>query len=113
MTIRRVVVALAACAAMRLGTPLAQAQVQTGSITGAVSDTSGAVLPGANVTLSGDRLIGGPQTMVTDAAGSYRFDRLVPGSYNLKFELPGTRDASAAAFRRSPGRMQTHPPPAQ
>ena len=35
---------------------------QTGSIVGAVSDTSGAVMPGVTVTLTGDRLIGGTET---------------------------------------------------
>jgi hypothetical protein len=89
MNIRRVVLAVAAAAAVLFGGTEARAQVQTGSITGIVSDTSGAVLPGVNVTLSGDRLIGGPQTAVTDASGAYRFDRLVPGDYNLKFELQG------------------------
>ena len=99
MTIRRVVVAIAACAAVLLAAPTAQAQVQTGSITGAVSDTSGAVLPGVNVTLTGERLIGGAQSMVTDATGAYRFDRLVPGAYNAKFELQGFKTVERADIR--------------
>jgi hypothetical protein len=78
---------------------VAHAQVQTGSITGTVSDTSGAVLPGASVTLTGERLIGGAQSQVTDAAGGYRFDRLSPGSYNLKFELQGFRTVDRQEIR--------------
>ncbi len=66
-----------------------QAQVQTGSILGVVSDTSNAVMPGVTVTLTGERLIGGAQTEITDTAGAYRFDRLPPGNYNVKFELQG------------------------
>ena len=77
--------------ALLLGAPFAHAQVQTGSITGIVSDASGAVLPGVTITLVGDRLIGGPQTQVSDTAGVYRFSRLSPGSYNVKFELQGFR----------------------
>lgn len=65
------------------------AQVQTGSITGVVTDASGAVLPGASITLTGEKLIGGAQTQTTDATGNYRFDRLPPGDYHVKFELQG------------------------
>ncbi len=69
-------------------TPL-MAQVSTGSITGTVKDASGAVLPGANVTVAGENLIGGAQTLTTGAGGGYRFDRLAPGFYDLKFEMTG------------------------
>ena len=77
--------------ALALGTSAAWAQVQTGSIAGVVTDASNAVLPGVTVSLSGEKLIGGTQSQVTDLSGSYRFDRLPPGSYRLKFELPGFR----------------------
>jgi hypothetical protein len=69
----------------------ASAQVQTGSILGIATDSSNAVMPGVTVSLSGDKLIGGVQTQTTDATGSYRFDRLPPGGYNIKFELQGFR----------------------
>ena len=77
------------CGLCLLGAASAYAQVQTGSITGTVTDSSNAVLPGVTVTLSGERLIGGDQTVVTDASGTYRFDRLSPGAYTVKFELQG------------------------
>jgi len=86
--VRRVMVCV--CTVLLLGTPLAHAQT-TGSITGTVTDASGAVLPGVTITLSGDRLIGGPQTQVSDTNGTYRFDRLVPGTYGVKMELQGFR----------------------
>jgi hypothetical protein len=76
--------------AIFLAVPLAHAQT-TGSITGVVTDASGAVLPGVTITLSGERLISGPQTQISDTSGNYRFDRLVPGTYNVKFELQGFR----------------------
>jgi hypothetical protein len=83
-----------------LGTAtVASAQVQTGSIVGAVSDASGAMLPGVSVSIGGDRLIGGPQTQVTDSGGTYRFDRLPPGDYTLKFELQGFRTVERAGVR--------------
>src|SRR3954447_21416091 len=85
------------CALLLLAAANAHAQVQTGSIVGVASDPSNAVLPGVTISLSGERLIGGVQTQVTDATGAYRFDRLPPGLYTVKFELPGfktvTRDA--------------------
>ena len=65
----------------------AHAQVQTGSIAGVVTDASGAVLPG-------EKLIGGPQTQATDVAGAYRFDRLPPGTYTVRFELQGFRSVA-------------------
>jgi hypothetical protein len=99
MTIVRRIFVLASLAIL-LGAPLAQAQT-TGSITGIVSDASGAVLPGATVTLSGERLIGGPQTQVSDTSGAYRFDRLVPGNYNVKFELQGFRNVEQPNVRIS------------
>src|SRR5690349_1901720 len=86
--------------AIFLAVPLAQAQT-TGSITGVVTDASGALLPGVTITLSGERLIGGNQTQVSDATGTYRFDRLVPGSYNVKFELQGFRTVDRPDVRIS------------
>ena len=78
MTFVRRIFVLASLAIF-LAVPLAQAQT-TGSITGIVTDASGAVLPGVTITLSGERLIGGNQTQVSDATGTYRFDRLAPGT---------------------------------
>ena len=74
-----------------LATTAVYAQVQTGSIAGVVTDTSNAVMPGVTVSVSGDKLIGGVQTQTTDTSGAYRFDRLPPGSYSVKFELQGFR----------------------
>ncbi len=83
-------VVLCALCAM-LAAPAAHAQVQTGSVVGVVTDTSNAVMPGVTASLSGDKLIGGVQVQTTDATGAYRFDRLPPGSYHVKFELQGFR----------------------
>ena len=83
-----------------LGAHMAYAQT-TGSITGTVTDDSGAVLPGVTITLSGERLIGGPQTQISDTNGTYRFDRLVPGTYGVKMELQGFRSVDRPDVRIS------------
>jgi len=79
------------CALYVLAAAAAHAQVQTGSIAGTVTDSSNAVLPGVTVTLSGEKLIGGAQVQATDSTGAYRFDRLPPGTYLVRFELQGFR----------------------
>ena len=99
MTFVRRIFVLASLAIF-MAVPLAQAQT-TGSITGIVTDASGAVLPGVTITLSGERLIGGDRSQVSDATGAYRFDRLVPGSYNVKFELQGFRTVDRPDVRIS------------
>jgi hypothetical protein len=64
------------------------AQIETGEITGKVTDNSGAVLPGVTVTLTGPSLIQ-PQTATTSEAGTYQFPRIPIGTYTVQFELPG------------------------
>ena len=76
----------------------AHAQMSTGAITGTVTDNSGGVLPGVSVSLSGARLIGGAQSVVTDPTGLYRFDRLPPGSYNVRFEIAGFKTIDRRAI---------------
>ena len=77
-----------------LAATAAHAQVQTGSITGTVTDSSNAVLPGVTVTLTSERLIGGAASQVSDSSGTYRFDRLSPGGYAVKFELQGFKSVT-------------------
>jgi hypothetical protein len=64
------------------------AQVETGEISGRVTDNTGAVLPGATVTLSGASLIQ-PQSAVSSETGTYHFPRIPIGGYTVRFELPG------------------------
>ena len=59
------------------------------TITGVVSDTSGAVLPGVTVEATSDALIEKVRTAVTDGSGQYRIVDLRPGTYTVTFTLPG------------------------
>jgi len=62
------------------------AQIQSGTISGSVTDEQGGVLPGVNVTAQG---VDATQTFVTDASGGYRFLNLAPGPYKITAELQG------------------------
>jgi hypothetical protein len=67
----------------------AAAQSLTGTIIGQVRDSSGAVLPGATVTITSPAQPSGPRSVVTDARGAYRFTQLAPGNYELVVTLSG------------------------
>src|SRR5688572_24991443 len=76
----------------------ASAQTGTGEIFGKVTDTTGAVLPGATVTISGAALIT-PQTTGVSTSGSYRFPNLPIGLYSVTFELAGFKRMVRADVR--------------
>ncbi len=80
-----------------------RAQVITGRLVGTVRDATGAVLPGATVTLSSPDLIGGPKTQTTSASGQYRFPNLAPGVYALMVSHEGFSDYSEEDLRISVG----------
>jgi Carboxypeptidase regulatory-like domain/TonB dependent receptor len=66
----------------------AHAQIDTGSITGTVKDPSGAVVPGAECTVTNtDTGIANQEK--TTSAGAYVFDGLKAGTYNLKVVAHG------------------------
>jgi outer membrane receptor protein involved in Fe transport len=57
----------------------------TGTIEGAVTDSNGAVLPGATVKVTSPNLIRA-QTATTDSQGRYRLVNLPPGKYSVTVE---------------------------
>src|SRR6058998_1874506 len=66
------------------------AAAQTGAaVTGVVTDTSGAVLPGVTVEAKSPALIEQLRSAVTDEGGRYRIVDLRPGIYTVTFALPG------------------------
>lgn len=66
----------------------ADAQVLYGTLTGTVTDTSGAVVPDAQVTALAVQT-GVSQTATTDSAGIYRFTALLPGTYKVTVTAKG------------------------
>src|ERR1700691_5183819 len=90
MNIRSLRFALLSClflAMAVLAIPNAQAQT-LGGITGTVTDSSGAVISGATVTLLGDQTKLN-RTQTTSTAGSYSFVNLPIGTYTLSFTQQG------------------------
>src|ERR1039457_4573812 len=71
--------------------PLAFAQtITTGDVVGTVKDTTGAVVPGATVTLSSTDF-GDTRTVATDNQGGFRFTFLKPGNYTASASAVGLK----------------------
>lgn len=73
--------------ALVLAAPGAWAQITGGNIYGTVTDSSGAVLPGAAITITSDRT--GARTITSGPQGEFRFLNLDPGAYTLVVALNG------------------------
>ena len=69
--------------------PAAAQGTSAASITGVVTDSSGAVLPGVTVEVSSPALIEKIRTAVTNEQGLYRIIELRPGTYAVTFSLTG------------------------
>ena len=61
-----------------------------GSIFGKVTDSSGAVLPGVTVTVTGTGLQQ-PLVAVTSESGTYQFPSVPTGTYSVAFELASSK----------------------
>src|SRR5215831_17198595 len=66
------------------------AQMITGEISGTVQDSSGAVIPGATITLS-DEETGAVRIALSMANGEFVITALRPGSYSVKVEKVGLK----------------------
>lgn len=64
-----------------------------GSIFGKVTDSSGAVIPGVTVTVTGTGMQL-PRVAVTTATGAYQFPNIPIGTYTVTFELQGFKKAT-------------------
>jgi hypothetical protein len=73
--------------AMLLSTP-AVAQTITGTVSGIVTDSNGAAIPGATVTMVGDKK-GDSRTDTTNDSGRFSFNAVQPGAYTLRIEQKG------------------------
>lgn len=82
------------------------AQVTTGTISGTVSDSTGAVIPGANVAIRNIDT-GISRTVSTDAAGRYTAPQLGLGNYEVTAEAPGFQSVVRSGITLTVGREAT------
>jgi hypothetical protein len=66
------------------------------AIAGSVRDVSGTPIQGVTVEASSSALIEKARTVATDSGGHYRIEDLRPGTYDVRFTLPGWRPQTQA-----------------
>jgi TonB dependent receptor/Carboxypeptidase regulatory-like domain len=84
----------------------------TGQIRGIVTDASGGVLPNVSISAKSPALMTLRKTS-TGVAGSYLFDSLPPGSYELTFTVPGFKTEVQSNIAITPGFTATISPQLQ
>lgn len=92
-------------AAMALVGSVAMAQVQLADVYGTVVLPDGSAIPGVTVILTGDVI--GKTTAVTSEEGNFRFLKLAPGNYELRFELDGFKTVIRKGIRLFAGKNVT------
>src|SRR5262245_60745102 len=85
----------AACGGLALAiwlllAPAANAQTETGKITGRITDEQGGALPGVTITATAVKT-SVSRTTTTDPGGAYLFANVQPTDYEIKAELSGFR----------------------
>jgi hypothetical protein len=74
-----------------------RAQSVTGTITGTVTDSTGAVIPGATVKIT-ETATGVSRSGVSNGAGIFSFPQLQPGTYNVAVTAKGFKTAERAGI---------------
>src|SRR5262245_10493160 len=87
-----------------LAVTAAQAQVTTATFYGTVTDSSGALIPGANVTLL-HQGTGITATKTTDETGNFVFDFLRVGSYTVTIEVVGFKTYRGSGIELTAGQQ--------
>ncbi len=86
------------CICLLVSSPAARAQVDQGTILGTVQDKTGAVIPGATVTLT-DTDTGLTLTRQTNGSGIYVFSPVKIGNYNVSATASGFQTTTQQAVR--------------
>ena len=80
-----------------ISAPVAVAQTAAGEVGGTVADPTGAVVPGANLTIV-NVATGVETSMQTNETGIYNFLNLLPGDYQLSVEVEGFKSVQTVPF---------------
>jgi Carboxypeptidase regulatory-like domain len=94
-TLERLFVAFCACAALVVLSFSASAQQVTASITGQVTDPSGAAIVGAKITAT-DTQRGTQYTATSNSDGRYNISNILLGTYNVQAENAGFQRATVS-----------------
>lgn len=84
----------------------ASGQARPAVLTGVVTDSSGALIPGATVTLRGPEAA--EQTTASDPLGHYSFAGLAPGEYTMRVTATGFSPVEGLAIKVETGQAVTH-----
>jgi hypothetical protein len=87
------------------GGTFAMGGARTATLEGRVKDPSGAVVPGAQVSVRNYRT-GAMQTTTTDSDGNYRLRNLPPGNATLVISMPGFESSTINDLRLYSGRVK-------
>ncbi len=96
---RTIISMIAVSVTLLLMGSMSSAQIRTGTITGTVKDTQGEVLPGATVGISGEKLLGGARSIITNEKGKFRFPNLTPGKYEVTVTMEGFQTTKMSELR--------------
>lgn len=86
---------------LSVSTPTALAQTSKGTLTGVVRDTTGAVIAGAEITITNVET-GEVRKGTSSSLGAYRLDAMTPGHYTLKVQSSGFESYSAKGINVTP-----------
>ena len=113
MQTTRRLLGLMSIAVLLASAPVSFAQAIYGSITGTVADATGAVIPGATITIV-DVAKGTTVTATSNASGEFTVEHLIPDTYNVKVTASGFKGyetnglpVSADTSRKVEAVMQT------
>src|SRR5207247_768081 len=100
----RNVLSIAAALLLLISLPLKSSAQVSASIGGTVSDPSGALIPGVEVTATNVNT-GISTTQLTNESGAYQIPSVQPGTYRLRASLPGFQTATRENIQLSQGQQ--------